>query len=77
MTQEEHDRVIYDIIIDIWEAYRKSTKSANAKPFNDVFIDLYDRFDSQADLIFTDFIARFGVALTPSVNRAVQRGVGK
>ena len=72
MTQEQHDRIIYDIIIDIWEAYRESTKSGNAKPFNNVFMDLYDKFEDESDPIYTEFIARFGVALTPSVNRAVQ-----
>lgn len=72
MTQEQHDRIIYDIIIDIWEAYRESTKSANAQPFNNVFMDLYDKFENEPDTIYTNFIAAFGLALTPSVNRAVQ-----
>lgn len=32
--QEEYDRIIYDILIDIWEVYRKSSKEGNASHFN-------------------------------------------
>ena len=69
-TQEKYDRVVYDILIDLWEAYRLATTTQDAKPFNEVFEKLYSQ---HRDEEFIHVIEYMGLALAPSVNRAVQR----
>ena len=63
--KEEYDKIVFDIVGSIWEAYRESTKSGNCKPFNEIFPKLYERYDKD---IFTHVIRYMGLALTPSLN---------
>ena len=65
MSAEEYDRVIFDIVASIWEAYRVSTKNKNAAQFNQVFKDLYIKYDKD---LFTHVIRYMGLALAPSIN---------
>ena len=68
IDQEHYDRIVYDIMCDIWDAYRASTKSKSAKPFNDVFDELYSK---HRDEHFIHVIEHVGLALAPSINNAV------
>ena len=69
MDQEHYDRIIFDVICDIWEAYRETSKSHNAKPYNDVFSKLYS---IHRDEHFLHVIQYMGMALAPSVNKIAQ-----
>ena len=68
MNQEEYDRTLYNIIIDVWDAYRKASKSGNAKYFNEVFQGIYEK---NPETCFVEFTETLGMAFVPSVNRAV------
>lgn len=66
--KEEYDKIVYDIVASIWEAYRKGTKSGSCKPFNEIFPELYKKYDKD---LFTHVIRYFGLALAPSLNYIV------
>ena len=68
-AQEQIDATLYDIICDIWNAYRLSTKLENAKEFNHVFMDLHDEYGHNEK--YKGFIQNFGMALAPFINDAV------
>ena len=68
-AQEQIDVTLYNIICDIWNAYRTASKLENAKEFNDVFMNLHDEYEYSDK--FKGFIQNFGMALAPFVNEAV------
>ena len=69
MDKEEYDRMVFDIVGSIWEAYRDSTKSNDCTPFNKIFRELYIKYDKD---IFTHLIRYMGLALAPSLNFVVK-----
>ena len=68
-TQEEMDLDLYNIICDIWEAYRTSSKVGNVKAFNDVFITEHNQYE---DPEYGRFISWFGMALAPFANKIIE-----
>lgn len=69
MDQEHYDRIIYEIMWDIWDAYREASQSMDAKPFNDLFNRLYS---VHRDEHFVHVIEYMGLALAPSVTKIAQ-----
>ena len=67
-NQEEIDKNIYDIICDVWEAYRSSSKKGDLTEFNAVFNKLHNTYPDDE---YTRFISWFGMALAPFANQAV------
>ena len=65
--QEEFDRAIYESLIDIWKAYRRSTRNKDASYFNRIFASLYLKSVDKTHRHFIDYMA---MALAPAVNRA-------
>ena len=63
------DRDLHDCMTTIWKAYREATLSNNAKPFNDVFKGLYEKYD---DMAVKTYIQYMGMGLAPAVNRRVR-----
>ncbi len=70
MTQEENDKVLYDVVCTIWEAYRESTKSSNASHFNHAFTPLFEKYK---DDCYKEFILQLGGCFAPFINKACAR----
>ena len=68
-NQDEIDRNLYNIICDIWDAYRESSKLGDIKIFNEVFITVHDQYD---DPEYSRFISWFGMALAPFANKIIE-----
>ena len=68
-NQDEIDKNLYNIICDIWDAYRTSSKEGNVKAFNDVFITVHSQYD---DPEYNRFISWFGMALAPFANKIIE-----
>ena len=68
-NQDEIDRNLYNIICDIWDAYRESSKLGDIKTFNEVFITVHSQYD---DPEYSRFISWFGMALAPFANKIIE-----
>lgn len=68
-NQEEIDLNLYNIICDIWDAYRESSKLGDIKTFNEIFITVHDQYD---DPEYNRFISWFGMALAPFANKIIE-----
>ena len=68
-NQDEIDRNLYNIICDVWDAYRESSKLGDIKTFNEVFITVHDQYDNPE---YSRFISWFGMALAPFANKIIE-----
>ena len=68
-NQDEIDRNLYNIICDIWDAYRESSKLGDIKIFNEVFITVHDQYD---DPEYSRFISWYGIALAPFAKKIIE-----
>lgn len=68
-TQDEIDRDLYNLICDIWDAYRTSSKEGSLKTFNEIFDREHRMYDGEE---YGRFISWFGMALAPFANRMIE-----
>lgn len=65
---EDLDKALHDCITVLWQAYRASVTTYNAKPYNECFKGLYAKYHDGA---VQRFIECAGMGLVESVNRRV------